>query len=297
MKTMMRYLSGAALAAAALGTAQPQSAARELSISDIEAQWPAETLFASDLCKRVREDPRKRETGWREMPYSALVTQPYVVNAKTFVPDLHTLMEISDEVILVGVINYDSVLSPSGNSVATYDQARVIHTWKGPHHPGDVLVFGVPFGTVDCTPTPSPVPLTPMTRFDLGGLPPVTGPYLYVLFLRQAKGDETQLVQGLFPAGGEGTQGMFMIPLPELREDEWGDYCIGVYRRVNGKSCDTAMQTSQSPVTVLPDSHDPPDPNAPDPLVKKYYGMPASEFLKEVQAAAVQGLSEESSPR
>lgn len=293
MKTIMKNLTGALLvAAAALATAQPQSAARELSISDIKAQWPPSAIFASDFCQRVREDPRKRETGMQDI--QTVVFERYGGNPKTFVPDLHTLMEKSDEVILAGVISYDSVLSPSGRSVATYDQVRVIHSWKGPHHAGDLLVFGVPYGIIDCTPTAWGTPPTPKTRIYLGGLSPAGGPFLYVLFLRQARGDETQLVQGLFPAAGQGTQGMFMLPVPELRKDYSGDYCIGIYMRVNGKSCDTAMQTNQSPVQILPDTQYPPDPNEPDPLFKKYNGMPASQFLKDVEAAAAQGLAEAS---
>ena len=292
----MNKLTGALLlAGAALATAQPPSAARELSITDIKAQWPPEAISASDVCRRVRDDPRKRETGMQDI--QTVVFERYAANAKTFVPDLHTLTEKSDEVILVGVISYDSVPSPSGQSVATYDQARVIHSWKGPHHAGDVLVFGTPYGILDCAPTPSPTPSTPKTRIYLGGLSPAGGPYLYVLFLRQAKGDETQLVQGLFPAAGQGTQGMFMIPVPELRKDYSGDYCIGIYMQVNGKSCDTAMQSNESPVKVLPNTEEPPDPHPPDPLFKKYNGMPASEFLKEVQAAAAQEVGEASSGR
>ena len=136
-----------------------------------------------------------------------------------------------------------------------------------------------------------------MTRFDLGGLPPTEGPALYVLFLRQAKGDETQLVQGLFPAAGEGTQGMFMVPVPELRGYQSGDYCIGIFMQVSGKPWDTVTQTNQGPVTVLPDTNHPPDPNEPDLLFKKYNGKHASEFLKEVQPAAAQGITEASSGR
>jgi hypothetical protein len=284
MNTIMRYLTGAVLAAAALGSALPQSATHELSLSDIKAQSPQETIFRSDPCRLARGDPANEP-----------VFQRYDPNPKTFVPDLHTLMEISDEVVLVGVIEDDSVLSPSGKSVATYDQIRVIHSWKGPHHAGDVLVFGVPYGDLLCTPTIQSV-VAP--HFILGESLPATGPYLYVLFLRQAKGDETQLVQGLFPAAGEGTQGMFMIPLPELQEKRSGDYCIGISMQANGKRCDTLMQTNQSPVGVLPDTRKPPDPNPPDPLVKKYNGMPALDFLREVQSVAGgQGDAQKSSSR
>jgi len=37
---------------------------------------------------------------------------------------------------------------------------------------------------------------------------------LYVLLFQQSKGDETKLVQGLFPVAGEGVPGIFQIPLP-----------------------------------------------------------------------------------
>jgi hypothetical protein len=43
---------------------------------------------------------------------------------------------------------------------------------------------------------------------------PFHGSFVYVLFLRYAQGDETQLVQGLLPAAGEGVQGIFWIQVP-----------------------------------------------------------------------------------
>lgn len=56
----MKNLTGALLiAAAALGTAQPQSAARELSISDTKAQWPPEAKFASDFCRCVGKTAKR----------------------------------------------------------------------------------------------------------------------------------------------------------------------------------------------------------------------------------------------
>ncbi len=282
MMTIMRNLTGALLAAAAaLGTGRPQSASQELSLSDIRAQWPQETVFASALCQRALDD-----TGEGPGPFThtqkGWIIQPYNVSPKTFVEDLTTLMEKSDEVILAGVRDAAVVLSPSGQSVATYNEIRVIRSWKGPHHPGDTLIFGVPVGSLPCEP-PSPGIFT--RRFDVVG-PYFAKPFLYVLFLRPSKGHETKLVQGLFPAAGEGVQGIFQIPVPSGPRINPEDYCAGV-GDVNVPHCITIMQTSQSPV-IVPYTH--------DPLAKKYAGMPAADFLKEVQSVAGgQGLAEESS--
>jgi hypothetical protein len=108
----------------------------------------------------------------------------------------------------------------------------------------------------------------------------------YVLFLRQSQGNDAQLVQGLFPAMGDGVQGMYPIRLPLQSE---------AYRQCNGVLdgslpwCDAYLETSQDPV-VVPYTH--------DPLAKKYEGMPISEFLGEVRfVAAGQGLVEKSSVR
>src|SRR6266567_1110319 len=276
MKTIMRNLTGAMLVAvAALGTGRPQSASRELSLSDIRAQWPQETIFASALCQRALEDPGE---GW--------IIQPYNVDPKTLVQDLNTLMEKSDEVILAGVFDGAVVLSPSGESVTTYNEVRVIRSWKGPHHAGDALIFGVPVGSLPCEPS-SPGIFT--RRFDVRG-PYIERSNVYVLFLRQSKGNETKLVQGLFPAAGEGVQGIFQIPVhvpvPPVVFAE--DYCVGL-AGVHVQHCDAITQTSQSPVVV---------PYARDPLAKRYGGMAASDFLREVQSvAAGQAVAKKSSLR
>lgn len=257
------------------GTARPQTASRELSLSDIRAEWPQETLFASNLCQRVLEDPDRRE-----------ITRPYDADPKTFVQDLNDLKEKSDEIVLVGVHDGAVVLSPSRESVTTYIKARVIRSWKGSHHVGDVLVFGVPAGTLACEPSSSE---GFTRRFE------VTGPYiarhnLYVLFLRQSQGPETKLVQGLLPAAGAGVQGIFEIPLPTPRPRQTNaeDYCAGILG-VNVPHCEAIVKTLQSPVAV---------PYARDPLAKKYAGMPASDFLREVQSVATaQGLAEKSTPK
>jgi hypothetical protein len=141
MKTIMRSLTGATLVAvAALGMGRPLGAAQEIRLSDIRAQQPQETIYASAPCQRARETSRGH------------ILQRYAIDPRTFVQGLNTLMEKSDEVILAGTLDTAAVISLSGKSTATYDEVRVIRSWKGPHHAGDVLTFGRPGGYVECKP-------------------------------------------------------------------------------------------------------------------------------------------------
>jgi len=62
-------------------------------------------------------------------PHGAANIQHYNVDPKAFVPDLNTLMEKSDEVVLAGLDGNGAVLlSPSGKRVATYNEVRVIRS-------------------------------------------------------------------------------------------------------------------------------------------------------------------------
>jgi hypothetical protein len=270
MKSILKYLTGALLVTAeAFGTALPQDASQGLRLSDIRAQQPEEKIFASALCQRARQDQGHR------------VFRRDRIDPKTLVASLDVLMENSDEVILAGILGNARVLSPSGESTATYYEARVIRGWKGPHRSGDILTFGIPYGSVGCGP-PGPnhsdVTVLPGEGDDWGGVDNFGrgGPYAYVLFLRRSAGNETQLVQGLRLAAGEGVQGMFLIHVPSPTSSDPERYC-GDALRGNVQHCDAYLKSSEGPVRV---------PYARDPLAKKYGGMPASEFLREVQSVA-----------
>lgn len=268
MKTIMRSLTGAALvAAAALGMGRPQgAAAQEIRLSDIRAQQPQETIYASAPCQRARETARGH------------IDQRYAIDPRTFVQDLNTLMEKSDEVILAGTLDTAAVISPSGKSTATYDEVRVIRSWKGPHHAGDVLTFGRPGGYVECKPFGS---FDSFFEVMPGGNKldaPLQGSFVYVLFLRHAQGDEAQLVQGLLPAAGEGVQGIFWVHVPPQHTPAatWR----GTARTFCREACNTATpywKPAKVPVMV---------PYALDPLAKRYRGMPFSDFLREVPSVA-----------
>jgi hypothetical protein len=276
MKAICNLAGGLLVAAAALGTGAPQSTTQDLRLSDIRAQQPKETIFASELCQRAREDSQ----GW--------VIKTHAIDPKTLVQDLNTLMERSDEVILAGMLDYAVVPSPSGERPATYSEVKIVRSWKGPHRAGDVLTYGVPFGSLPCEQSP---PSSPTPRFDF--VPADFGvtaspPYAYLLFLRQSKGNETQLVQGLRLAAGEGVQGIFMIQVPAPLPTDTERYCNGS-RKWNVGHCNSYVETSQSPVLF---------PYAHDPLAKRYGGMSASDFLREVRSVATaEGLKEMSSSK
>ena len=257
MKTIIGNLTGALLIAATLGMGRSQSAAQEIRLRNIKAQQPQETIFASAPCQSVRET----DQGW--------ISQSKTIDPKTLVRDLKNLEEKSDEVLLAGLLDYASVLSPSGESVTTYTEVRVIRSWKGPHHSSDTLTFGVPFGRVSCEPTTSEhilswFDVTPDGSWflwddpdNVSGVDVVGGPNVFMLFLRRPDDSETRLIQGLLPAAGEGLQGRFAIRVPEVLLSEAEQNCsgvpsgAGVRPDMNVRKCDAYLETSQSPVMVL----------------------------------------------
>lgn len=271
MKTILRNLTGTLLvAAAALGMGRPQSTAQEIRLRDLRAQQPQEVIYASALCQRAREAPRGR------------IDQSYVIDPSSLVQDLNTLMDMSDEVILAGMLDGANVISPSGESTATYEEVKVIRSWKGPHRPGDTLTFGIPIGDISCEPTGRfDGSGFSVLQYDFGTTTP--GPWVYVLFLRQSKDSEAKMVQGLRLTAGEGFQGIFAIhvPGPTYGSEPEMD-CAGV-QRWSWQRCDAYVNTNRSPVLDL---------YTRDPLAKKYAGMPFSDFLREVRSvAAGQGFS------
>jgi hypothetical protein len=80
---------------------------------------------------------------------------------------------------------------------------------------------------------------------------------------------------------------MFTIKVPPPVYHEPVRECSGNHR--SWQRCDAYLENSQIPVWV---------PHAHDPLAKKYGGIPASQFMREVQSVASgQGLAEKSSSK
>lgn len=273
MKTTMQNLAGTMLiTAVALATGQPQSATPELRVNDMRDKQPKEVIAASAPCRRAWDAP---DHG---------IIEKSAIDPRSLAPDLGALMEKSDEVVLAAQTYRNlSLLSPSGQSVATYFEVYVIRSWKGSYNVGDILTFGVPVGSVHCGETETHKSVYFSTMIGTSELKGYGSDGPSVLFLRKAKGGEAQLVQGLIPAGGEGLQGMFPIRLP-VKFDK-SDRCNGV---LDGalEWCDAFLDKSENPVIV---------PYVHDPLAKQYDGMPMSEFLHQVRVeASYQGLYEKS---
>jgi hypothetical protein len=273
MKTIMQKLAAAAfVTAAALGIAQTDGDTKELRAKDIKEQMPEAALHTSAPCLQAKASPDLRVTRYTK------------IDPGTLVPNLSTLIQQSDEVVLAGTSIFPyRALSPSGERVIEYYDVKVMRSWKGSHQVGETLTFGVPYGGLYCGSTEA----NHLIEFDT--VPPIgTWANIYdgvphFLFLRKPQGDETELVQTLIPAGGEGLQGVFSIWLSPTSE---------AARNCNGELpgalewCDSYMETSLDQVRL---------PYNPDPLKKKYDGVTVSKFLRIVNdLAAHQGLEEKS---
>jgi hypothetical protein len=204
----------------------------------------------------------------------------FTVYPNTFVPDLKTLMERSDEVVLADHLDQVTVISPNSESTATYQAVRVIHSWKGAHPAGSTLTLGRRGGLINCSKIRGEEALfsaVPRAKL-LDGLD--LSYFVYVLFLKHAQDEQTKLVQGLLPAAGEGLQGEFHIYVPS-----WPFHadrrCWGVLQtdKVSGslQDCYSYLRSLTSPVWMEYEF---------DPLAAKYYGKPASGFIEAVQIEA-----------
>jgi hypothetical protein len=271
MKTIVRDFSQVILIiiTVAVGPCLAQQAAPEKHLKHIAAEQSQDVILASALCQKVRADG------------GHLFSDFPKVNPVTLEADLSALMQKSDEVVLATAPKgLSSVLSPSGADVITNYEVEVLRTWKGSHKIGDLLTFAMPLGIVECKSEQ-----VPNTLYTVGK-PDWEGKYLagpYVLFLRQSRGGETQLMPGLRLAGGSGLQGLFYI----RPDSHYGNYCsfyspsptsadrcdtaCGVQR------CNTALHASPFHVSVR---------YRLDPLKRKYDGMPVPSFLNEVQSVA-----------
>ena len=265
MKTSMLIII---IAAAALGTAWPQSAIHDLRLRDLKAKQPPEAIFDSAPCQRAREAPNHT------------ISQHPQVDPKTLMPDLNSLMAKSDDVVLAIVRDYDELVSPSGENPVMYYEVRVIRSWKGSHRAGDILTYGWPGGRIRCDPEINSA-VWVMPGGDTSG--PNIGRLVdqaIVLFLRQSKDQEAQLIEGLRPAAGEGTRGFY--PIHILDPTGMREICIDsidekLWENKNVQPCDSYLETNRSPI-VVPYPH--------DPLYNNDNGLPAADFLRAVQSAA-----------
>ncbi len=274
MRTEISGIGGVSLILAmAACYALAQQTVPEKHVKDIEKEQPRTVITASPLCQRVMANP------------DAANQHKYPVDRSTLAPDLKTLMEESDDVILTTMPSdgYEAI-APSGDDVVDYVDVKVLRTWKGSRKAGDTVTFAMlGFTWVRCS-------LAPVEGGGPGFSTWIGAGYLtagsgmseaYILFLRHAQGSETLLTPGLRMTGGSGVQGMypvqFSFPSPLIKESHCQNDLSHDKYPDDPKLCTQFLDSSDQPVLV---------PLTIDPLFKKYNGMPVSEFLDAVQDAA-----------
>jgi len=263
LRDLARLILAAVLAVEAGPAQQAQqpapAPAPEKHVKDFRAAQTQAMISASPLCQQVRE------------------THSYVhrrdVDSTTLAPNLFTLMQQSDEIILASTFgDQTSALAPSGQDVVAYFDVKVLRTWKGTHKVGDLVTFAMPWGAVNCGLPVKNGQANSAAVTMTGGLDWETVRYAgpYVLFLRQSRGEETELTPALRLTGGDGMQGLFVV------HSAYDQDCTCVMPGSLTK-CNASLDSSKEVVSVR---------YRLDPLKEKYEGMPVPQFLQEVQATA-----------
>lgn len=302
MKIMMRSVAGLILAAAAtVGGGWAQDAAPEMHVKEIIAAQTPEVKAASPFCQ-LKSD-------W-EHPY---VYKIRPVDQKTLSPDLASLMEKSDDVLLISspIFGRD-VLSPGGDDYFMYFDATVLRVWKGSYKTGDTVTVALPTPWRTVHPVPAPraghtappsdmhLSVWDLSSFHCSGQAENEKLYIsdqgnpdwkgtgrgpYVAFLRKSQDeDKVQIGPGFRLTGGDGLQGLYALNQPPAEENAqcheltvtWVKHTASATAD-NMNECTAATEASENPIS---------SGYINDPFLVKYGAMPVASFLKEVQATA-----------
>jgi hypothetical protein len=185
---VQRIIRVSLIVAATAGYAFGQQPAPEKHVADIEKEQTQAVIAASPLCQQAISNPPEANI------------HKYSIDRSTLAPDLKSLMEQSDEVILTAMPSSSiQAIAPSGNDVVAYIDVKVLRSWKGSHKPGDKVTFtGLTASSINCSPEPR---LNTGPRVTtLVGAGYVDGGQMKeanILFLRHAQGSETLLTPGL----------------------------------------------------------------------------------------------------
>jgi hypothetical protein len=257
MKTILAQLI---LLIVATGGGQAQQVTPEKHVKDIRAEQTQAVISANPLCRQVRAAGHSED-------------HKPVVDSSTLEPNLSSLMQNSDEVVLGGAYTASvDAFSPSGANVVQYFDVRVLRSWKGSHKVGDLLTFGVPWGGVSCRlPGERSSSIGFFTLSGGSDWQGIASGGPWILFLRYSRGNGAKTIYGLRLTGGDGLQGLFQVDRPKPGDDCYADDAGG------GQQCSTALDSSLEPISVR---------YRLDPLKKQYDKIPVSVFLKEVQSVA-----------
>lgn len=256
----------AVVLATLVGSGSSQRTPAEKRVPDIENEQPWNVVAASPLCQAVRANP------------SGAMNHRYEVPPSAFMPDLTSLMEKRDAVVLASYrSNSFNAIAPSGQDAIQYIEVRVLQTWKGPYKPGDIVTFTIPNGVIECS--LSGVGHGPHFSTTTGSWLGLKGTGPMVLFLRHSQGSETRLTPDLRLTGG-GVQGMFELNFSGQRQpQESGCGNNNGTERFpeNPEMCLEFLRGSDSPVML---------PYIADRPFRRFDGMATSEFLSQVQDVA-----------
>lgn len=270
-----------AIVCAEFGVAQQTSSGK--TAKQIQKEQTPAVLDATPLCQWAKDEAAKGKPSMIGEGHRPIVPQKGSWVQDVVMPDLKSLFEASDEVVLAvtgpGVV----AVAPSENSVITYYDVQVLRSWKGENKAGDILTVSIPTGWLKC---PTVYVITSMPLSFTGGGTPFA---VNFLFLRHSKGAETQTAPDLRLTGGYGLQGAIGVSLkgnpfigPSACVSPWYDK----------KSMSDEIQKCNEYLDKSTDYVEAVYNSPKDPLAAQYNKMPVTDFLREVQSLADSSSSE-----
>ncbi|MGO9270285.1 MAG: hypothetical protein ACLQOO_08550 [Terriglobia bacterium] len=166
---------------------------------------PQQKPLAPALHEAAKEHLRAMQTSplrQRAIAAGGELRDVHKANPANLAGDLPSLMQKSDEVLIVHILGNSCQVSPSGEDPITVYEGEVLRKYKG-YTVGDRIAFSVPVGGVE---------FDPKTRASTAveGFRPMLNGERYLLFLHFARGDERKLAAGL-RLTGDGVQGAFKL--------------------------------------------------------------------------------------
>ncbi len=260
----------------------PQQTPPEKSVAQIKKEQTPEVLAASPLCQWAAQEIKENTAKGKQMAVDfdnkPILDRPIKDGHDSFLPDLKSLFDASDEVVLAAPTAPSLwAISPSGERVVTYFDVQVLRSWKGGRKAGDTLTFAIPGGAVEC---PWAGVSTSNPRYNPTG----SVSFQTVLFLRQSTGTETQTTPGLRLTGADGLQGAipFVSPTPFTSMPK---ACAGLWYVPESKDeeirkCNEFIDSDSTGFALFGSPHD------YDPIAVHYDHTPVPVLLRELQSLA-----------
>lgn len=268
-----------AFAAICAGSGSSQQGSPEKHVAQIKAEQTPEAIAASPFCQWAQKEVDKGGPMALAIDKKPILYKELRYSHDSDFPDLKSLFDASDEVVLAIRGPFTGAVAPSGGSAITYHDAQVLRSWKGEYKAGEVLTFAIPVGKVNC-PSAHAYTFDPLYDWNSIGLT------LNILFLRHSNAQESEITPGLRLTGGYGQQGMIGVFLIKgLTPEPWACITPAVFTK-------TVQQDIGKCTAYLDHCTDPILFQSPhDPIAALYDRTPVSTFLGEIQSLADSGSS------